>query len=463
MRIWPTKRTWKRIGLGLLILVAIALIANGIMAWRTESQWQGRIAAIRAAGDPASIADLAPKPISASENGAAALAKLGTRLEEFGKDNWRFLDKTPLGQDYDKRGDRGKPATAEQIAAIRKILDKYPDIDTGLATAAACGKYASLADYSLDHVKLLEAYFVQMSRFRTASRFLSWRMEVLVAEGKQEKAVALGIEMLQLAREYDHEPATVNMLMATAVRGIAATSLYDALAAGPVSPEVHAALDRELVLDDDPQRMVWTLKSERAYDIDSMLELPQSLAAAGAEDSQPPGWLVHMFGWTAKRFFAGSLDYLDDEIASAARRASSGLQGVERHQIPDSSEHGVGAELMIPAMQAAFDTDARGTAMVRALRIFNALRVFAEKNGREAKGLDELGLPNEATIDPFDGKPLKLKHTDKGWVVYSVMLNGVDDGGDFMELKDYGVAPRGFRLTENPGSSENDNEPKADQ
>jgi len=64
-----------------------------------------------------------------------------------------------------------------------------------------------------------------------------------------------------------------------------------------------------------------------------------------------------------------------------------------------------------------------------------------------------LGLPKEATIDPFDGKPLKLKHTKDGWIVYSVMVNGIDDGGEFTGLADFGVAPRRLRLTEKPGAS----------
>jgi len=86
----------------------------------------------------------------------------------------------------------------------------------------------------------------------------------------------------------------------------------------------------------------------------------------------------------------------------------------------------------------------------RSLRIDNALREFAEKNGREAKGLDELTLAKEATIDPYSGEPLKLKHTPDGWIVYSVMNNGVDDGGTFIELKDYGLAPPRSRMTEAP-------------
>jgi|tagenome__1003787_1003787.scaffolds.fasta_scaffold20479937_2 hypothetical protein len=87
------------------------------------------------------------------------------------------------------------------------------------------------------------------------------------------------------------------------------------------------------------------------------------------------------------------------------------------------------------------------------LRIYNALTAFAEKNGREAKGLDELGLPKEATIDPFDGTPLKLKHKNDGWIVYTVFSNGVDDGGTFIDMKDYGLAPPRLRITEKPDPS----------
>ena len=102
-------------------------------------------------------------------------------------------------------------------------------------------------------------------------------------------------------------------------------------------------------------------------------------------------------------------------------------------------------------------------ATLRALRIFNALRGFADKNGRDAAGLDELSLPKEATIDPFSGEALKLKHTREGWIVYTVFRNGVDDGGRFIELNDYGVAPPRLRLTEEPEKSSDENKPAIKQ
>jgi hypothetical protein len=445
MRIWPTKRVWKRIGLGIVILLALAFIANGFMAWWTDHRLQQRIAAIRAAGDPASIADLAPKPIPDAENAAAILKKLQPRLDAFSHEYARFFDDSPLGKDYGARTDRGEAATPQQIAAIEKILNKYADIDAGLAAAVACGKYASVSDFSVGYPKFLERTLKwPAGSIRTAARYLEWRMEVSTATGQRDQAVQQGIEILKLARLYDHEPLFINMLVAIAMRGIAVAPIYDALAAGPVSPAMHAALDQELARQEDPQRMFQTMKTERAFSIDAMQAIPNVGKAGG-----PPAWLFRIIGWPAKRFYIGALDYWNVELAELSLPWHEGVSNVARRMaLKEPTGYGPLADLLIPATQAAFDADARCTAQLRALRIFNAVRQYAEKNGHEAAGLQDLGLPKEATIDPFDGKPLKLKQTDDGWIVYSVAVNGVDDGGSFIDMKDYGVAPRKYRRTQ---------------
>jgi hypothetical protein len=142
-----------------------------------------------------------------------------------------------------------------------------------------------------------------------------------------------------------------------------------------------------------------------------------------------------------------------DEIDAHLRLAEMPWHDVRMWFTPLGSEvppskHGQLADSLLPGLHAWFHAHARGLAVSRSLRVYNALRQFAEKNGRDANGLEELDLPQAATIDPYSGEPLKLKHTDEGWVVYSVMENGLDDGGDFKGLKDFGVAPRKLRLTE---------------
>jgi hypothetical protein len=106
---------------------------------------------------------------------------------------------------------------------------------------------------------------------------------------------------------------------------------------------------------------------------------------------------------------------------------------------------GVMADQLAPAVVATAKARGRDLATVRSLRAFNALRLFAKMKKREATGLAELELPAEAMADPFSGEPLKAKLTEKDWVIYSVMSNEVDDGGNFKDQLDYGVAPASMR------------------
>jgi hypothetical protein len=331
--------------------------------------------------------------------------------------------------------------TTEQIDAIRAILSKYADVEEAIGKSAACEQFASRLDFSLDHTKFIEQLIDKIQNGRTAARFLAWRGEVLLAEGKHEVALENAIKALRLARLHENEPTMVAFLVAIAMRGTANEQIYDALAAGAVSAELHAALDEELARHDNPQRFARVMKDERAVSADWFY----------AQMGGAPRILVHVFGWPMKGFQVGVLDATAEYIEMAELpwlevRRRLGLVTPDA-PLP-STGHGVLADLLIPALKAAYQANARSLVVARALRIYHSLLAFAEKNGREAEGLEELNLPASAVVDPYSGKPLNLNRTDEGWVVYSVMENCVDDGGDFKELKDYGVAPRKLRGTE---------------
>jgi hypothetical protein len=440
MRFFLTKRFWVRLAIGLAILLALGLILNGLMAWRMESQLEERLAEIRAAGDPASIAELAPGPISDDQNAAAILARVAPRLKEFGKEHGQFFN-TPLGKQYEQAQDRGDPPSREQIDAIRAILDKYPDVEQAIANASKCDRFASRLDFSLNHAKFLEQLLKSVQDGRTAVRLVAWRGEVLFAEGKPEEALENAIRALRLARLHEHEPTMVARLVAIAMRSQASEQIYDALAAGGISPALHKELDQELAKHDDPRRIVEVLKAERAVSADW---LGQQLDSAGNLRV-----LAHMFGWPLKSHQVGVLDAMQEFIERASRPMPEILTWLGgRDAPPPTTGHGRLADLLMPAVKAVFEAQARSLAVSRSLRIHNAMRQFVHQHGREATGLAELGLSAEATIDPYTGEPLKLKHTDDGWVIYSVMENGIDDGGNFTKLKDFGVAPPKLRLTE---------------
>ncbi|HMO84989.1 MAG TPA: hypothetical protein PKC18_08745, partial [Lacipirellulaceae bacterium] len=209
MRIWPSRRTAKRLGIALAMIAGLLLVANGVMAWRTEARSNALKAAIRAAGDPASIADLAPAPIPDSDNAAAQIAGLADALKAFGTDYRAFLERTDLGKAYDQSD---ALPTAEQAAAMRAILDKHSALSEGVSRAAACDAWASTADFTVSHDAFLDALLERVQAFRGAMRYAGWEIAVLTAEGKTDEAVRRGIDVLKLARLHEAEPTLVSYL-----------------------------------------------------------------------------------------------------------------------------------------------------------------------------------------------------------------------------------------------------------
>jgi hypothetical protein len=414
------------------VLLAIGLIINAVLAWQTGNRLEDRIADVRKQGDPASIAELAPEPVSAEENAAAYLASVQQDLAAFSRMYGDFYG-SEEGKSLDVREDQGLPPTSEQAAAMRAILDKFPQVDGALEAAAACQRYASLADFSLDHQRFLQAMLATTGHMRTVARFLQWQMAVDIADRRPDDAIARGIELLRLARLYDQEPGLVHSLVGIAVRGIAVQSLYDAMAAGPVSPELHAQLSEEVARHDDPRRLVQMLKQERAI----------SISGLDALAGQAGPLMTRTAGWPIKRYQIGVLDFYDVQLDIVGRPWPEVQKWIGRSGTPQApSGHGVLVDLLVPAVRASYEAYYRNVAVLRALRIYSALVQYREANGQEASGLADLGLPEEVTRDPFSGEPLKLKHTEGGWTIYTVWQNGLDDGGDFTEMKDWGLGPR---------------------
>jgi hypothetical protein len=140
--------------------------------------------------------------------------------------------------------------------------------------------------------------------------------------------------------------------------------------------------------------------------------------------------------------FVDSLDVYDDNFELAHRPWHEIRDRFDAKGSMKPSGHGVLGDLLAPALGATYSAHTRNLAMMRSLRVAGALARHRQQHGGEAKGLGDLSLPAESKIDPFSGEPLKLKHNADGWVIYTVMQNGIDDGGDFKDQKDYGLAPR---------------------
>jgi hypothetical protein len=90
----------------------------------------------------------------------------------------------------------------------------------------------------------------------------------------------------------------------------------------------------------------------------------------------------------------------------------------------------------------AFDFADRMVAWNRSTCILLALRLYVDQHGRLPKALNELDLPPELLVDPFDCHTLRYRPREA--LVYSVGRNGRDDGGAHEGEADDEAAPLEF-------------------
>jgi hypothetical protein len=423
----------KRLGIGLAILIAVLLIINGAYSWYTGRQLEQRLAKLRAAGEPTTFAELAPKPIPSEQDAAVHLQRLAPRLKAFEKEYVEFFDRTPLGKSFSEREEQGKPPTSEQIVAIREILSRYPELPQAIDEASRREGYASQIDYTVADSHVIEEVMSTASGRRTPARFLRWKIRVLLDDGKRDEALRMGLVILRLARHYDGEPALVNGLVACGVRYAAVDSLNLVLCSEPLSPEVRQQLDQELALHDDPAWIQHVMKTERVI----------NLSASRSQFSEA-WWLP----WYERGLEIDMIDFhqrLLPAISQPWYKARNGIRNINTGAFSYSTPvSGASLALLEPAIESAGVSFNLNTAMLRCLRIRNSLTAYAQDNGHEAEGFDDVDLAAAAILDPFSGKPLRLKWTDEGWVVYTVFMNGTDDGGDFKDQADWGLGPAGY-------------------
>jgi hypothetical protein len=471
----------KRIAIALIALLVVLLGVAGWIMWASSGRLERRLAAIHAAGDPVTLADLARKPIPPETNADTYLRRAEPGINAIstllypappaspimekltgavqnaasrpaGKTeiplNQADLDAMSNGTDGGWEQSYGnweikdpRPAMPPRLRkSLQRIFAAHPEVIPLLERAANCPDYDAQLDYTLPPSKFVDipqpgakpaksqSLLDAVQAMRSAARVLRCQSFLLLSEGKRDAAVRSALAIFRLSRHCGRNPTATSHLVAAALAGMAADCANTVLHAGPVSPETRTALDAELALQDGTNQFVSALKSERAFFLASF---PDAVPGRNV--------VIARSYWNGQE--SDCLDVFDIFLAMAksstswreAERRIDGLSAAKSSFLPREQ---------ISACRAYYQTTLRIRAMIRSLRVLNALQA-QQATGEKMPKLAELGLPATATIDPFSGEPLHVKKTPRGWLVYSVGPNLRDDGGKVEDPTsgDVGVGP----------------------
>jgi hypothetical protein len=408
-----------------------------VFVWTTDTRLERQLAAIRAAGDPIRLADLARPPLPPEKNAATFLRRAKAGVDAIQKE----MGTVPHFWEYLNTKD---PMPAEIQKALKAAFAAYPDVIPLLEQAAACPDYDAQWDYTVSPMELNMKMIPELQALRESGRVLQFRVRLLVAQGNYDEAARTAVVLCRLARHCRRNPLFVGYLVALTIQGVAVDNANSVLQAGPVSKGVRGALDRELAIQERMEGFAWTLKSERAFTVEMFRTLV-------------PGrnfWLVSRSLWNRResaclelyRAFIAMADdprpYRDVERTIERQKPAETKLNMEAAPDPKS----VMAALEFPLYEihkAIYAANTRTRAKIRTLRVLNALQTHLPAESGETPKLTALGLPAETTTDPFNGEPLHVKRAPQGWLVYSVGPNLQDDGGkvDDPVNGDVGVGP----------------------
>lgn len=393
------------------------LIANAVFVSRSGAALDSKLQAIRDAGHPLCLADVAPEPIVPEENAAVYYRRA--------KDDVRAVSEE-LNAVYSSENWAHGQLSQEQLQTIQRTMAAYPDLILHLQQAAECSNSQPDVDYEVTFSEFISGSLEHVQAMRAVARYIQARSLLLLAQEDREGALEASILNLRLASHVDSQSVLVTHLVAIAVRGIGLATANQVLRSGPVADSARDALDAELARIDLTEALGQAVIAERGLGL-----------AAFNEFGLGRFWLTRGFANNAKIYY---LDVLDSQLVQASQPFHEVLQAGPPAVAKRLSPWNMLADMVLPGIDAARQATERNRATTRCLLAVNALTRL-EQEGVQVTSLADLKLPQEKTIDPFTGESLLMKKTPDGWVVYSVGNNLMDDGGQVDDLADFGLGP----------------------
>lgn len=401
--------------------IALGLVLVGFFSWSawytgvTGRRLEARLEAIRNAGDPVSLADLAGKPIPPETNADAILEDIAAEVEAVQKGLMAIFPVT------------GRPdglPDADARAKVEALFRDHPRVIPRLLEAADRPDYQHAYDVSLPTTEFMSQGIKTIQEKRNANRVLAAWSTLLTAQARRDEAIATSIAGLKLSRLWSRDPLLVAYLVSVATARNSMVEADRTLRGGPVSDESRRALDAELARLDDLEGYRHALRAERAYSLTTCREWSRQLI-------WPRGWLLNNLMLMFADFYEEQLRRSEIPFAKLEALGPPTSTRAYRHPLK------MMVDLLEPAVHGSRRAADTQRASARVLRLLIALRALPADAPAPAD-LTTLGLPAEATLDPFTDRPLIVKKRPDGWLVYSVGPGLVDDGGAFVEAKDIG-------------------------
>jgi hypothetical protein len=282
---------------------------------------------------------------------------------------------------------------------------------------------------------------LQCQDARQVAQLLQYLAMLQAQDGDLDGALGSGRGILVCGRSIGDEPFAVSQLVRMALQAIAVRSIERTLAQGqPSAPELEA-LQRLLEKEAAEPLLLYASRGERAVSFETMEDVKAGRLDAsqlsGLNRGGPAVVVENFFvAGLARRGQSSLLRHLNEMVAISKlppEQQPEPMAALERKVAQAKGKGDIYVALLMPAMSKIAQAARRTQSYLRCALAAVAVERYRRDHGDWPRDLQAL-TPKylaEVPADPNDGKPIRYKPVTGGAIVYSVGLDGADDGGAF--------------------------------
>ena len=274
-----------------------------------------------------------------------------------------------------------------------------------------------------------------LDNFRNLEILLYFEAILASEDGIQDKAVQSVISLLGLANSLDKEPLVISQLICLGCDGCMVSSLEYVINRIVFSDEELKNITVSLAEAEKSHEMLNAVIGERCMSLDILMYPKTQYLDPSSSPilSFPPMLFLYEVIGLNESDAIFLLDYMNDVVKAfnlppERRQEEAGTLNTKINQIP---KRRVLLRRFIPSFERIIIMDLSYIAKLRVTQAALAVQRYRLKYKKLPDSLDNL-VPDyleSVPLDPFEGKELKYKKLDLGFVIYSIGEDQIDDGG----------------------------------
>jgi hypothetical protein len=361
----------------------------------------------------------------------------------------------------DKFGDPAERNFDPKNAELRKLLKDYSSVLRILREAASKPNCYFERDY---HWPSITTMLPEVRHLRVAATMLALDARVQAGDGNVRAAIEDINAMFAMSQHVKTDAFLVCVLASFGIEQQATAAFQSLLLSSKLS-EDNLGLLRSAVVPSHQRLVEYALRGEEACRLTTFCEVgrgeltcsfasicwgdTRSAPASDTEFADILGSLYRVF------MFANDLAEhrrLSQQMRAIAEKphyqAAAQWEDFDA-QLSNGKITGLLTRVLLPATRLCCMAGAQADARYRAFQLGLAAEKYRLRNRRLPTRLEDLTpdfIP-VVPLDPFDGKPMRMKRTDHSLIVYSIGPDGIDNGGTPIDLK----KPTRGRITDQTG------------